>query len=328
MLVGAATWCTVVVAASALAVAGCGGSSSNSSTGGPLIARTLAPVAATSTPGADFEFGDLAAERQLAARGPAWATLTGVGASYFANADPNGTRDGLNIASGNVGLVIGVPPHVAATISGPQVDGAKVKAAVVKLGATPATVLGRPGVVWGAEGAFHLSAVNAFGIGPGEGQFDRAVIEPHAVYAARFTTDLQRLFGGSHTLGADPVTQATVNCLGDVIAALGVAGQGQGGSELAAGVLRSSGAGVPHEVLCEVPPAVNVAATEQLVRSLYGPHPPKLPQGADLKADASSATVSTGSAGGRTWIRAVVVDKPPVGAGYLIQTVERNILQP
>ncbi len=326
---GRAAIAGVSAAFMALALAACGGSSnSSSSSSGPLIARTLSPVTATSTPGADFEFGDLAAERQLAARGPAWTALNGVGVSYFAS-DPNGTQDGLNLATGSVGLVIGVPPHEAAMISGPGVNGPKVKAAVIKLGAKPATVAGRSGVVWGAEGTFHLNAVNALGVGPGEGQFDRAVFEPDAVFAARYTADLQRLFGiGGKTLGADPLTQATLNCLGDAVAAVGVAGQGQSaGSELAAGVLRTQTA-TPHEVLCEVPPAADVTATEKLVRSLYGPHPPTLPKGASLKSTASSVAVSTGSAGGRTWVRAIVVDKPMAQATSLINLVERNILQP
>jgi hypothetical protein len=270
----------------------------------------------------------LAAERTLAKQNATWQSLVGIGASFF-NSDPTGTRDGLNTATGSVGLLIGRPPHQAAVITGPDVDGAKVRAALIKLGAMPGTVAGRSGIVWGAEGALHLDAANQFGVGPILGQFDRAVIDPHAVYTGRYAADVQRLLGtGSHPLATDPVTQSTITCLGDVVAAFGVAGEGQSaGTELAAGVRRGSSAGMPQEVLCEVPLPAKVPASEQFVRSLFSSHPPKLPQGATVPP-VSQATVSTGSAGGRTYVQAIVIDKPPVRAGALITFLGRGAVVP
>jgi hypothetical protein len=85
---------------------------------------------------------------------------------------------------GPVAFEIGQPPHTGGLIAGPLVDGVKVRAAIEKLGAISGTVDGQPGLTWGAEGSQHPGAFNQFGVGPGLGEFDRAVITAHTVIAA------------------------------------------------------------------------------------------------------------------------------------------------
>src|SRR5579871_2043795 len=136
--------------------------------------------------------------------------------------DPGGQRDGLDILTGSVAFEIGQPPHTGGLITGPLVDGARVRAAVEKLGAVPGTVDGQSGLIWGAEGSEHLSALNQFGVGPGLGEFDRAIITADTVIAARYASEVATLSGGgTRSAAADPTLAATSACLGDVIAALG-----------------------------------------------------------------------------------------------------------
>ena len=168
-------------------VAGCGGSSHPQTVSGTVLGRTLATIRDDPSVRAFLEFGDIAAERSLAGVPAAygvghaasrWRRILGFGADYFVE-DPGGARDGLDTLTGAVALEIGQPPHTGGLITGPDVDGAKVRAAVEKLGASSGTVAGRPGLVWGEEGQAHPNASNQFGIGPGLGEFDRAVITAH-----------------------------------------------------------------------------------------------------------------------------------------------------
>ena len=321
-------WAVLLVA---LALPGCGGSSEPKAPAvqGPLLARTFGVVGDSPTDG-DFQFGDLAAQRSLAGVPPSyahaigadgkWVKVLGVGASYF-DEDPSGQRDGLDILTGNVALSIGQPPHTAALIAGPLLDGAKVRAAVIKLGATPGTVAGRPGLVWGAEGSVHLDATNVVGVGPGLGEFDRSVVTAHSVLTGRYAADVATLAGGgSSTVLQDPTLHATIACLGDVIAASGEIATMDGSIEVAAGVRRpASPASAGVEVLCVVPPATLSGAPSRSICARLEPTARSLPSGLNPSQLAASTSVVTGATDGRKWLSCVVADQPAQPVGWLLQ---------
>jgi hypothetical protein len=323
-----------VVALVALVLSGCGGSSQHAAapTGGPLLARTFGMIRDSPVDG-DFEFGDIAAQRSLAGVPPSWSEaqgrgaqrwlyVLGVGTSYFAE-DPGGRVDGLDTFTGNVALSIGQPPHAAALISGPLLSGAKVRAALIKLGARPGTVAGRPGLVWGAQGSDDINAANAFGTGPSLGEFDRTVITAHTVLAGRYAADVGTLAGGgSSTALGDPKLHATIACLGDVIAAFGETVPADGSTEIAAGVRRPANAGsAGEEVVCVVPPATAGGAINRAPCTRLEPSARSSPLGLDPRLMAASTSVVTGATDGRKWLGCVVVDKPAERVGWLLQAL-------
>ncbi len=324
-----------------LALAGCGGASATG--GGTLLGRTLGSVSADPALMGNFVFADIAALRQLAGVPPSyaalqrtqtvesilWAGLIGAGVSYFQD-DPAGTRDGLDVLTGDVALAVGQPPHTAAMISGPRVDTGKVRAALVKLGARPGTVAGQSGLVWGAEGSVDIQAANAFGIGPSLGQFDRTVLTTNRVVAGRYSAEVRALLGGGNTLAKEPAIAATIACLGDVVAAVGIGSQSSGTlSELAAGVPRpSSTSRYVTEVLCAVPAPAAVAAAERVIRSRVSPTAPPFKGFRPLEHGISRSVIDDGTTDGRRWIRATVTDLASSAPGLLINLIEHRYLVP
>jgi hypothetical protein len=325
-----------VVLLGVLVLSGCGGSSDHGAPAvhGPLLARTFGVMRDSPTDG-DFQFGDIAAQRSLAGvpssyshatrAAGRWARVLGVGASYF-DEDPSGERDGLDILTGNVALSIGQPPHTAALIAGPLLDGAKVRAALIKLGAAPGTVAGRPGLVWGAEGSVHIDATNVFGVGPGLGEFDRSVITAHTVLTGRYAADVATLAGGgASTALQDPTLHAAITCLGDVIAASGEIATIDGSIEVAAGVRRpASAASAGQEVLCVVPPATLSNTINRSTCTRLDPTARSLPSGLNLSRLAASTSVVTGTTDGRKWLGCVVADQPAQPVGWLLQTLNSS----
>jgi hypothetical protein len=317
-----------VVLLLAMLVAGCGGSSKRGRAApvirGPLLARTLGAIQ-DSPSDLTFEFGDIAAQRALAGVPPSyaaghpadhWLRVLGVGASYFEE-DPRGTRDGLDILTGDVAMSIGEPPHEGALIAGPLLNGARVRAALLKLGARPGTVTGHSGLVWGAEGSPHIDAANAFGIGPALGEFDRSVITAHQVITGRFAAQVATLEGGGPRPALqDPVLDATITCLGDVIAADGL---DQGGTELAVGVRRPANAtSAGQEVLCVVPSPAVTGAIGRVPCSRLEPTAKPLPSGGAPSQLVASDSVLMGETGGRKWLSCVLADPPARPVGWLL----------
>lgn len=316
-----------------LALSGCGGSPTHGASGTrrPLLARTFGATRDTPTSG-DFEFGDIAAQRSLAGVPPLysqagraakkWLMVLGVGAFYFYE-DPSGKRDGLDILTGDLALSIGTPPHTAALINGPLLSGARVRSALMRLGARAGTVAGRPGLVWGAEGSEHLNAADVFGVGPALGEFDRSVITTHTVIAGRYAADVGALAGGgASTVGENPTLHATITCLGDVIAARGMTGTANGATEVAAGVRRpASAASAGQEVLCAVRPASVSGAFTRSACSRVSPTAPPLPSGLVPGNYAVSTSAMTGTTDGREWLECVITDKPSTAVGWLLQTL-------
>ena len=315
---------------------GCGGSSHPQTGSGTVFGHTLATIGGDPSVRAFLEFGDIAAERSLAGVPAAygaghaatrWRRILGFGADYFIE-DPGGTRDGLDTLTGAVALEIGLPPHTGGLITGPGVDGAKVRAAVEKLGATSGTVAGQPGLVWGAEGQTHPTASNQFGIGPALGEFDRAVITAHTVIAARFESEVATLArGGSHPAAKDPLMAATASCLGDVVAADAIdtatlrPGSPGAPGELAAGVRRpASPASAAQEVLCVVPGRGGSGPSGATICSRIGPNGPSLP-GPTTAAPSEfdvSAQPSSGATDGTRWSGCTVTDRSSIPAGWLL----------
>jgi hypothetical protein len=320
-----------VVLLMAMLLAACGGASKPGRAApvirGPLLARTLGAIQ-DSPSDLTFEFGDIAAQRALAGVPPSygaghpadhWLKVLGVGASYF-HEDPGGTRDGLDILTGEVAMSIGEPPHEGALIAGPLLNGARVRAALLKLGARPGTIAGHAGLVWGAEGSQHIDAANAFGIGPALGEFDRAVITAHQVITGRFAAQVATLEGGGpRTALQDPVLNATITCLGDVIAAVGV---NQAGTELAVGVRRPANATIAgQEVLCVVPSSAVAGTIGRAPCSRLEPTAKPLPSGVAPSQLVGSDSVLTGETAGRKWLSCVLADPPAQPVGWLLSLI-------
>jgi hypothetical protein len=321
----------------AAVLAGCGGSSDHGS--GPrakpktLFEHTLARVRDDPTVLASFRFGDIAAQRSLAGVPPAygaghpaprWQRILGVGADYFGQEDPSGKRDGLDILTGSIALDIGQPPHTGGLITGPRVNGGRVRMAVEKLGAVPGTVDGRAGLKWGKEGTLHLNATDQFGTGPGLGEFDRAIITAHTVIAGRYTAEVVTLTGGgTRTAASDPVLAATSACLGDVVAATGQSMTVTGAqSEVSVGVRRPRDAAAPaQEVLCVVPATAGTGPTGTKLCSRVGPHASTLFGSEPARQFVTAAIPENGQTHGAHWSGCVVTDRAAVPAGWLLDVM-------
>jgi hypothetical protein len=318
-------------------LAGCGGSSGHGSasraTPETPFEHTLARVRDDPPVLASFRFGDITAERSLAGVPPAygaghpasgWQRILGLGADYFGQEDPSGKRDGLDILTGSIALDIGLPPHTGGLITGPRVDGPRVRKAVEKLGAVPANVDGRPGLRWGKEGSLHLNAADQFGVGPGLGEFDRAIITAHTVIAGRYASEVATLAGGgARTAASDPVLAATSACLGDVVGATGQSTSVNGArSELSVGVRRPrDGAAPAQEVLCVVPASAGAGPTGAKLCSRVGPRGHMLFGGDPASRFDTAAMPENGQTDGTHWSGCVVTDRPATPAGWLLDVV-------
>lgn len=330
----------------AVAIAGCGGASNKPATDRTLLGRTLGAIGYSAEMGGSFTFGDLAALRALtgapasyatysAHPPPAnrWSPLLTFGTDYFQN-DPAGVKDGLDVLTGDVALMIGEGAHEGGMLSGPRVDTARFEAAMEKLGAKPGKVAGRQGLVWGPPNESHPTASTANGAGPTIG-FDRILVDSHKVLATNDDLDMRELLGGGRTLAADPAMAATIACLGDVIAATGVGLQSAGGPlEVAAGVLRPANESAPaREVICEIPPVSRLKITQRDMESrLLTPGQVRASQRFAPEGSITQPTVTTGTIEGRGWVRGTATDEPKSRAGVflavLIQRLSRgSVLQ-
>ncbi|HEY2636719.1 MAG TPA: hypothetical protein VGI54_04965, partial [Solirubrobacteraceae bacterium] len=205
-----------VLSLSALVLlAGCGGDGGgDSSAPDTVLGRQLAATTRSPSFKGDFEFGDLAFFAKVRDQ-DRWIYASAYGTSYFRE-DPQGKKTGLDPSRAEVGLVVGAPPHTGARMSGHGIDGAKVRKALLKLGAKPGKVAGREGLAWGAEGSTHIDAADEFGTGPAIGEFDRAILRGHTVVAARYDAEAAALAGAGSGASLDqksPFRQLSA-CLG------------------------------------------------------------------------------------------------------------------
>jgi len=320
----------------AVVLAGWGGSSVSASDAaavpGTLFERTVAEVRDDPSVLAGFGFGDIAAQRSVAGVPPMypalhpaarWGRILGIGADYFIE-DPGGQRDGLDILTGSVAFEIGQPPHSGGLITGPLVDGAKVRAAVEKLGAVVGTVDGQSGLTWGAEGSQHPSALNQFGVGPGLGEFDRAIITAHTVIAARYASEVATLSGGgTRSAASDPTLAATSACVGDVIAALGQSTIVDGARfEISVGIRRPIDAtAAAQEVLCVVASAGSTGPTGAVLCSRVGPHARTTIAGEPVSQLDTAAVAESGYVNRTRWGGCVVTDRASLQAGWLLDVL-------
>ncbi|MGA3362258.1 MAG: hypothetical protein ABSD82_09530 [Solirubrobacteraceae bacterium] len=119
------------------------------------------------------------------------------------------------------------------------------------------------------------------------------------------------------------VDVATVDCLGDVIAAFG---EYVHGTEVAVGVRRPADASArPTEEICAVPSNAASAGAEaaSLRRSLAG-KTSTVRYLAQFLQTLSRSTVSVGTAGSTRFVRATFYDRPNVSAGVNIHAFELN----
>lgn len=176
------------------------------------------------------------------------------------------------------------------------------------------------------EGRFHLNATDQFGIGPGLGEFDRAIISAHTVIAGRYTSEVVTLAGGgARAAASDPVLAATSACLGDVVAATGQSMTVDGArSELSVGVRHPRNATAPaQEVLCVVPASAGTGPTGTKLCSRVGPRAHMLFGGEPASGFDTAAMPENGETDGTHWSGCVVTDRAQVPAGWLLDVMAR-----
>jgi hypothetical protein len=310
--------------------------SAGSSPTGLLFGRTLLAVHDDPALQGNFEFGDVSTQRMLAGIPPGravvgnriWSSIVGVGATVD---DTNLTGKSVNIGVSpltvDMALSVGAPPHLAIEARG-GVNPSGLRAALLRLGAKPGAVAGHAGLVLGAEGALHPGLLgnssDGFDTAVSLGDYDRTVLGPDLVVAGTYSAPVADLLGGSGaTFAANAVIVATVDCLGDVIAAFG---EDVHGTEVAVGVLRPANASTrPIEEICAVPSDPANASTDavNLRRSLAG-KTSTVPYLTQLLQTLSRSTVSVGTAGSMRFVRATIYDRPNVPAGVSIHAFELN----
>lgn len=303
--------------------------------GGTLLQRSLLAVTNDPALGGNFEFGDVAAQRILAGI-PAgslrvgdrvWGLIVGVGTSADDMNVMGPYRNvGVSPITVDLALSVGSPPDTGIEARG-GVQPAALRAALLKLGAKPGPVAGHAGLVWGAEGSLHPNHLTDTSSGTGTfGEYDRTVLGADLVVAGRRSAPVADLLGeGGATFAANPVFVATVDCLGDVIAAYGTDFHG---AEVAVGVRRPASAqDAPVEVICAVP-CGSARGAEADAASLRSSLSTKSRFGASaILADISHWSVGEGSAGSTRFVRGTLYDRPQVPAGVTFIAFERNDLE-
>lgn len=303
--------------------------------GETLLQRTLLAVSNDPALGGNFEFGDVAAQRMLAGMSAGstvvgdqvWVTIVGVGTSTDdLNVTGRYSNIGVSPLSVDLALTVGLPPDTALEARG-GVHPAALRAALLQLGAKPGIVAGHAGIVWGAEGSLHLNQLTNTGAGLGAlGEYDRTVLGVDLVVAGRRSAPVADLLGaGGATFVANPVMVATVDCLGDVIAAYGTDFHG---TELAVGVRRpASAADAPVEVICAVPSG-SARSADADAASLRSSLSTKSRFGAsEILATISHWMVSEGTAGSARFVRGDLYDRPHQDAGVTFIAFQHNYVQ-
>jgi hypothetical protein len=332
--------CRRFAVVAALAVAGLGLAAAMASAGsgpaGLLFGRTLLAVYDDPALQGDFEFGDVATQRTLAGIPPGravagnriWVSIVGDGATVDdANVTGKSVNIGVSPLTVDVALSVGTPPHLAIEARG-GVNPSGLRAALLRLGAKPGAVGGHAGLILGAEGALHPDLLgnspDGFDSAVSLGDYDRTVLGPDLVVAATYSAPVADLLGGSGaTFATNAVIVATVDCLGDVIAAFG---EGVHGTELAVGVLRPANASTrPIEEICAVPSdAANAGAEAASLRRSLAGKASTVPYLTQFLQTLSRSTVSVGTAGSARFVRATLYDRPNVPAGVSIHAFELN----
>jgi hypothetical protein len=301
-----------------------------------LFGRTLLAVYDDPALQGDFEFGDVATQRMLAGIPPGravagnriWGSIVGDGATVDdANVTGKSVNIGVSPLTVDVALSVGTPPHLAIEARG-GVNPSGLRAALLRLGAKPGAVGGHAGLILGAEGALHPDLLgnspDGFDSAVSLGDYDRTVLGPDLVVAATYSAPVADLLGGSGaTFATNAVIVATVDCLGDVIAAFG---EGVHGTELAVGVLRPANASTrPIEEICAVPSdAANAGAEAASLRRSLAGKASTVPYLTQFLQTLSRSTVSVGTAGSARFVRATLYDRPNVPAGVSIHAFELN----
>lgn len=324
----------ICAAAGALALLCCAGgapaAASPSATGPTLLARTLLAVHDDPALAGNFEFGDVATQRALAgtptgvplASNKIWQPIDGIGTSlYSTNIGAQYRNVGISPLDVDIALSVGHARDYAIEARG-GVHPSALRAALVRLGARPGTIAGRPGLLWGAEGSVHPDAAGRSGLGIGAvGEYDRTVLGTGVVLAGRSDAPVADLLGANPTYASDPTMVATATCLGDVIAALGMEYHG---TEVAVGVVRPAGAASPRvEEICAIPSTGGRSADADAaaLRTTLGPHA-QTSVSAGILEELSSVTVSEGTAGAARFARATLHDKPTQAAGVSIEAFD------
>jgi hypothetical protein len=318
----------VAVALSAIGIApAAAGALVPSSSARSLFARTLLTVRDDPALEGNFQFGDVEAQRALAgipagggaARNRIWLGIAGDGTAMYRVNPGKYAKIGVNPLYVDVALSVGTPEELAIEARG-GVNPSGLRALLLRVGAKPGIVAGHAGLVWGAEGSVHPSALPD-GLG-GLGEYDRTVLGPNLVVAGRRSGPVGDLVGGGRTYKSNPVMVATVNCLGDVVAAVGV---DQHGTEVAAGVLRpASASSQPIEEICAVRSgsAESADAYAARLRKSLDRTTTTVPSSLPLVRVLTRSTVSEGAADSTHFAHATLYDRPNQAAGVSITALD------
>jgi hypothetical protein len=284
----------------------------------------------------NFEFGDVATQRMLAGvptgreveGNRTWNLIVGDGtAGDDANLAGKSVNIGVSPLTVDVALSVGIPPRLAIEARG-GVNPSGLRAALLRVGAKPGTVAGHAGLLLGAQGSLHpnlFQNISGFDVAVSLGQYDRTVLGQDLVVAGKYSAPVADLLGGSGaTFASNAVMVATVDCLGDVIAAFG---EHVHGTEVAVGVLRPpSAAARPTEEICAVPAGSAPSADAQAasLRQSLNAKTTTVASSLPFVAVLSRSTVSEGTAGSTRYARATLYDRPNAPAGESIQAFNMN----
>jgi len=339
-------WVPVVLAVTAVALTGCGSSSSKGSTSGSStssasasssastnasttgLSQALASVDAGPVSERYFEWSDLGAVAKLAGGSPTappragtpWSDAFGIGTTG-AISDPVApqlaSRYGLELSDATSAITIGFPPRDATRILGPGVDASRLTAALVHDGAR------RSGrfLAFGPQGSVNVTNPAVTGAFTVVG-LDRVLIGDHSFASGPFQAPVIAVLGGGRPVGSVPAYQAAQTCLGDVVWAAIAPGATVGvpSSELVAiGGRRPASASAPiTEVLCAVDTGSAVAAAQQRrLRRALSPTALLLPADEPVARALRSSEVDGLSAGGLQVARATLMLAPRTRAPFL-----------
>ena len=325
-----------VVVAAALVATGCGGGSDDSAKSG--LAAAMDSVSGTGPAAEYFEYGDLAALRQLGVVhpnaipngsgtliDPRWSTVAGVGASdLVAYSAVLPKLIDVNVLAGETAVAIGNPPNRATRISG-SLDAKAISAKLTALGAEPRSFGDTDGLSFGPDNQINTSSKLGRDLNYGALAItlNQLAVTDDTFATSRNAATLEKVLDpGSQSLLDTEHFADLADCLGTVVAAVVLAPQQDKNAVLVGVGVRTpdSADAAVDDVLCVVPKAgrhgpVHDAMEQRL--ALTGTDPAT---NSPISTYATKTVVDDPG----DLIRAVVTLNAKAPTGYLIQALIRN----